>query len=146
MVWRIAIQHEEISSDSMPTASISACDRPRLVTRYPASERIQALNACPGGAVSSSASASPQTAPTWLRNTAACRSVRVGKCRYRVPMPTPARRAMSSSGASAPFSANAAVAAAISRAWFCRASARNWSAGLGGPWSDVLVIAFEVDA
>ena len=33
VVCRIAIQQEEISSDSMPTASISACDRPRLVTR-----------------------------------------------------------------------------------------------------------------
>ena len=33
VVWRIAIQQDEISSDSMPTASISACDRPRLVTR-----------------------------------------------------------------------------------------------------------------
>ena len=38
-------------------------------------------------------------------------------------MPTPARRAMSSSGASAPFSVKAAVAAEISRARFCRASA-----------------------
>src|SRR5215472_11358987 len=56
-------------------------------------------------------------------------------------MPTPARLAMSSSGASAPRSANAAVAALISRAWFCRASARNCSAGRGGSWSDVLVIA-----
>ena len=38
---------------------------------------------------------------------------------------TPARLAMSSSGASAPFSANASVAAATSRARFCLASARN---------------------
>ena len=36
----------------MPTASISACDRPRLVTRYPASDRIQAPKASPGGAFS----------------------------------------------------------------------------------------------
>src|SRR6266566_264365 len=59
-------------------------------------------------------------------------------------MPTPARLAMSSSGASAPRSANAAVAAAISRAWFCRASARNCSAGRGGTWSDVLVITLRL--
>ena len=44
------------------------------------------------------------------------------------------------------FSANAAVAAAISRAWFCRASARSCSAGRGGTWSDVLVICLEVNA
>ena len=60
-------------------------------------------------------------------------------------MPTPARRAMSSRGASAPRSANAAVAAAISRALFCRASARSFSAGRGA-WSGVLVIALRLIA
>ena len=43
--------------------------------------RTQPLKACSGGKVSISASASPQTVPTWLRKTAACRSSRVGKCR-----------------------------------------------------------------
>ena len=81
VVWRIVIQQEDISSDSTPTASISAFDRPRLVTRYAFSERTQAVKACSGEAVSRSASASPHTVPTWLRKTAACRSTRVGKCR-----------------------------------------------------------------
>ena len=62
-----------------------------------------------------------------------------------VPMPTPARRAMSSSGASAPFSANAAVAAEISRARFCRASARCCSAGRATSWSDGLVMVLGVN-
>ena len=42
------------------------------------------------------------------------KSVRVGKCRYSVPMPTPARRAMSSSEAEVSRSVNASRAAAIS--------------------------------
>ena len=33
VVSRMAIQHDVISSDSTPTASISARDKPRLVTR-----------------------------------------------------------------------------------------------------------------
>ena len=33
VVSRIATQHDEMSSDSIPTASISACESPRLVTR-----------------------------------------------------------------------------------------------------------------
>src|SRR6516164_2332334 len=86
--------------------------------------RSQPANACSGVALTMRSSAVAQTDCTWLRNTAACRSSRVGKCRYSVPIPTPARRAMSSSGASAPFSANAAVAASSSLARLRRASAR----------------------
>ena len=55
------------------------------------------------------------TASVLWHSTWAIRSSRVGKCRYSVPIPTPARFAMSSSEASAPRSANCASAARISR-------------------------------
>ena len=53
---------------------------------------------------------------------------RLGKWRYSVPMPTPARAAMVSSGTSWPCSANSATAALSSRSLFRCASARGWRA------------------
>ena len=60
-----------------------------------------------------------------LANTAATRSQRVGKWRYRVALPVPAARAMSSRGASRPRCPNVALAAATSASRFRAASERS---------------------
>src|SRR4051812_31596781 len=53
----------------------------------------------------------------------------VGKRRYSVPFPTPARRAISSTPTSSPDSANAVLAASRTRVRLRAASARNGRAG-----------------
>ena len=107
-------------SDSRLSASIIA----RLVTAYSTNRFIQAKRASHGGSAETAAAtaASSLISETY---TASNKSCRVGKFRYRVPIPTPARRAMSSSEASAPFSANATRAAAINASKLRRASART---------------------
>ena len=86
--------------------------------------RIQAARAAPGDCEAASSPARWQSAATWSVYTASSSAVRPGKWRYSVPIPTPARRAISSSEvSSAPRSVNASRAAAISSSRFRRASA-----------------------
>src|SRR4029450_4864988 len=61
--------------------------------------------------------------------TASSSSTRLGKRRYRVAMPTPARRAISSSGASRPWSQNTCRAAATMASRLRWASRRSRVAG-----------------
>ena len=72
----------------------------------------QPLSASHASAPSSSWAAARQTSSTSSRYSASSSAWRLGKCRYSVPMPTPARRAIASSDVDSPPSANASRAAA----------------------------------
>src|SRR6201996_1454018 len=81
--------------------------------------------AAPGSVSDSSAVASSDSCPARLSRIASNSASLVGKCRLTVPVPTPARRAISWTGTDSPSVANACMATARIRARLRRASARS---------------------
>ncbi len=84
----------------------SAVARPRLVATNVAYRCIQFARASKGSCSVARIGAASAHASISCRKTAAIRSERCGKCRYRVPTPTPACSATSRTGASTPEAAN----------------------------------------
>lgn len=118
----------------VPTCFPGRPRRTRPGTRVPpVAERRPSRSAagiCHGsGAARASVSARTQVS-ICCANAPRTRASRVGKCRYSVATPTPARRATVAIGASIPCSAKTARAAARTRSRLRRASARSpsWAA------------------
>lgn len=112
---------------SMPLAW-NASRIPRLVDANATNDSSHARRASPGGITRRYSCATRAIRSTSASYTAATSCSRVGKCRYNVPMPTPARRATASRENGASRSARAALAAATSADRFRAASARGWRA------------------
>jgi hypothetical protein len=91
-------------------------------------------NAAPGSAAPARARASAIRSSTRAAVTASNSASLVGKCRYTVPGPTPARAAISSRGTAKPEAAKASLAARSTFSRLRRASARSsLSPGPGSP-------------
>ena len=87
------------------------------------------VNAVHGSRLGSASSASRSISSRMSSKIARTSASLVGKRRYSVPLPTPARRAISSTPTSSPASANAVRAASRTRARLRAASARSGRAG-----------------
>ena len=118
---RLAAPH---SMPAEPIASASALE----FTNSSLARRTKATNASPGSSAAAAVFAVSTRTSIRATSSASHSASLVGKFRYTVPTPTPARLAMSSMEASAPCAASISSAARSTFSRLRRASARNWGA------------------
>ena len=121
----LAVRRSSSTCSSAESVMDSRSDRPRSPA---CSSQIRSTNPAKPSHGSGAASACRAASAYWATfsmSAAATSFSRVGKRRYKVAMPTPARAAIASSGASSPCSANMSRATATMAARLRAASARS---------------------
>src|SRR5581483_4316846 len=115
---------------------------PRFAACNSSARSRKPVNPAQASSSSTACSACPTSSANASSSTASSRSSLVGKCRYSVPIPTPARCVISSTETSTPLRAKRARALATSRSRLRRASLRN---SLGSYAGDVTGAKYDTE-